>query len=189
METQTQTVEKITKYWYLPLILGVVFIAVGIFVFFTPVASFLTLATLFAFTFVIGGVLEIIYAVSNRDINDRWGWMLAGGLLDLFIGILLVTNPALSAVALPFYVGFALLFRAITGIAWAVELKREQQPNWGALMTISIIGLVLVLILLWNPVLLGLTVVVYTALALVTVGAANIARAIFLKRIRSRFRH
>ncbi len=186
---QTQVVEKITKYWYLPLILGILFIGVGILVFFTPVASYLTLAMLFAFTFLVGGTLEIIYAVSNRDINDRWGWTLVGGLLDLFIGILLVSNPALSVVALPFYVGFALLFRAVTGIAWAVELKREQQPNWGALMAISIVGLFLVLVLLWNPVLLGLTVVVYTALALVTVGAANIARAIFLKRVRNRFNH
>ena len=56
-------------------------------------------------------------------------------------------------------------------------------------MAISIVGLFLVLVLLWNPVLLGLTVVVYTALTLVTVGAANIARAIFLKRVRNRFNH
>ena len=187
METQTQTVEKSTKYWYLPLILGVIFIAVGILVFFTPVASYITLSFLFALAFLVGGTLETIYAISNRQEIDSWGWTLAGGLLDLFIGILLVSNPVLSATVLPFYIGFALLFRAVMGIAWAVELKRYDRP-WGGLMTISIIGLVLVLILLWNPVFLGLTVVVYTALALVTVGAANIARSVALKRIRNRFK-
>ena len=184
---ETQTVEKVTKYWYLPLVLGVLFIGAGVFVLFTPLASYLTLSFLFALTLLIGGALEVIYAIANRDINDRWGWTLVGGLLDLVIGILLVSNPALSAVVLLMYIGFALLFRAIMGIAWAVELKRAQVPNWGALMTVSIIGLILVLVMLWNPVFLGLTVVVYTALALVTVGAASIARAIFLKRVRNRF--
>jgi len=61
------------KYWYLPLILGLIFIAVGIWIIFTPVESFLAFSLLFAIAFLISGILGIIYALQNRKILSGWG--------------------------------------------------------------------------------------------------------------------
>jgi len=64
--------EKRLKHWYLLLIAGVLFIILGIGVFFTPLASFLTLALINSIGFVIGGISEIVYSISNRKQLRNW---------------------------------------------------------------------------------------------------------------------
>lgn len=50
METSDlQTLKGSAKQWYLLLILGLIFIAMGIWVFFTPVSSFVALSLFFSF--------------------------------------------------------------------------------------------------------------------------------------------
>ncbi|MGB3065991.1 DUF308 domain-containing protein [Sphingobacterium thalpophilum] len=62
-----KTVRSSIKHWYIPLIVGILFIVLGFYTITTPVVSFLTLAYLFSWSFMISGILEIIFAVQNRD--------------------------------------------------------------------------------------------------------------------------
>jgi uncharacterized membrane protein HdeD (DUF308 family) len=171
------------KYWYLPLIFGVLFIIVGIWVSVTPMASFVTLSYIFAFTFLFAGLLEVVYAISNRRTIHHWGWSLAGGILGLIIGFLLVTNPGISMVALPLYIGFAIVVYAVGGIGRSVVLKRYRARSWGYSMFTSVLGLVFGLLMMFNPVFGGLTIVIYTALAFIILGAINIFLAIRMRKI------
>ena len=93
-----KTALKSVKYWYLPVITGIIFVLVGIWVLRTPLGSYVTLAMLFSFTFLIAGLIEIIYAISNRKVIDSWSWSLAGGIVDFLIGVLLVSQPEISIV-------------------------------------------------------------------------------------------
>ncbi len=179
-----EEVRRSIKHWYLPLLLGIVFIAVGIWVFMTPVASFLTLAMLFAVTFLVTGFIEAISAIYNRNQLDGWGWQLTVGVIDLLIGLLLVLRPDITIVILPFYVGFDVMFRSISSIGWAFDLRRYGAPDWGLLLILGILGLVFSFVLLWNPILAGLTVVVYTALAFLSVGVFQIYLAFALRKLR-----
>ena len=60
-------------YWYLPLILGIIFVILGVIIFMTPVQFFITLSILFSITFLASGILEIAYTISNRRKLDNWG--------------------------------------------------------------------------------------------------------------------
>lgn len=175
---------RATSHWYLPLLLGILFIALGVWVLVTPLESFLALAIFFAVTFLISGVLEIVYAISNRHSINKWGWSLAVGIVDLVIGIILVSTPALSMVVLPLYVGLGVLFRATLAVGWAFELKRREVPNWGWLLVIGILGLLFALIMLWNPLFGGLTIVIYTGLALISIGLFQVFLSLRLKKYR-----
>jgi uncharacterized membrane protein HdeD (DUF308 family) len=177
------SVKGAVKYWYLPLIFGILFIIVGIWVSITPMASFVTLSYIFAFTFLFAGILEVIYAISNRRAIHHWGWSLAGGILGLIIGFLLVSNPGISMVALPLYIGFAIVIYAIAGIGRSVALKRHQARSWGYSMFTSILGVIFGLLMMFNPVFGGLTIVFYTALSFLIVGAINIFLAIRMRKI------
>ena len=172
------------KYWYLPLITGIIFILIGVWVFRTPLASYITLAMLFSVTFLITGIIEIVYAIFNRKGIENWGWWLAGGLIDFVIGVLLISKPQISLVILPIYIGFGILFRSIIAIGWSIELKRQKILDWGNLLLIGILGSILSFIMLWNPLFAGMTLVIYTALAFVIIGIFQMYLAMRLRKIK-----
>jgi uncharacterized membrane protein HdeD (DUF308 family) len=168
--TAIKKVQNTIKHWYLPLISGLIFIVIGIYAFTTPVKAFGALALFFALTFVVSGLAEIFYAISNKEELDNWGWALFGGVLDLVIGLLLLSRPEVSALVLSFFVGFAIMFRSILGMAWSLEMRKYGAPDWVGLIVISILGLVFSIILIGNPGIAGLTIVIWTALAFVSIG-------------------
>ena len=69
-----QTARNTINHWYLPLILGLIMVTTGVWSFVTPVAYYLTIAVLFAVTFLCTGILEIISALLNQRgmANKAW---------------------------------------------------------------------------------------------------------------------
>ncbi len=162
------------KHWYLSLILGVLFIAIGIWVLMTPLQSFITLAMFFSFTFFVNGILEIIYYLSNRNTTSNWGWGLIAGIFDLLFGLWLITSPQVSVEILPIYIGIMLLFRSLTAIAIAIELHGSIIKSWGWLLFIGILGTVFSFMMIWNPLFGGMTIIFWTAWAFISVGVFRI---------------
>lgn len=185
MNNTFKSINDTIKFWYLPLILGIIFIIVGILAIMTPSATYFTLATLFSITFVITGIIEIIFSVSHRKQLDSWGWSLAAGILDLIIGLILILNPQISIITLSLFVGFVVLYRSIMDIAWSIEMKKYKLSNWSWLLFIGILGSIFSFILLWNPLFAGLTVAVFTGIALITIGIFHINLSIELKKFKN----
>ena len=91
-----KTVKTAINYWWVSLLSGIFFVIVGIWVFKTPLESYLALAILFSVAFFVSGIFEITYAVSNRSQLEGWGWALTGGIIDLILGFILMSNPAIT---------------------------------------------------------------------------------------------
>ncbi len=176
-------VKSTVKHWYIPLIVGLLFIGLGIWTMFNPVASYLGLSILFITLFIVGGLLEIIFAILNKNELDHWGWELANGILSFVIGIIMAINPEISLTTLPFYVGFVIMFRSIMAISSSMELRKYGVIDWGNLMTIGILGFIFSFILLWNPLFAGLTIVVWTGMALITIGGYGVYFSLKLKKL------
>lgn len=176
-------IKKAGRRWYLPVILGVVLILAGIWVFLTPASSFLGLSMLFAATFVVAGLLGTTHAITNRNIVRAWGWSLAAGVADLLIGILLFARPDITMIMLSLFVGFGILFRSIMAVIWSFEFKRVQASGWGRLLMLGVLGALFALILLWNPVLAGLTIIFYASLALIIIGGFQVYFGLKLKKL------
>jgi uncharacterized membrane protein HdeD (DUF308 family) len=184
MKTEIITrANNITKHWYLYLIIGILFIGVGIWVFITPVASYFALAILFSVTIFVSGIFEIIYSIANRKEMDNWGWVLTGGIIDLLIGIWLMSSPLLSISVLPFVVGFMLMFRSMMAIGFSFDIRNLTYYGWGWLVALGILGLLLSFILIWNPLFAGLTIVIWTGGAFITLGIYRIILSFKLKQI------
>lgn len=180
-----KSVKDAIKHWYLLLVLGIIFIVVGVWAMITPATTFLSLSILFSLTFFVTGVLEIIFSVSHRKRLNAWGWSLTAGILDSLIGLILILNPEISALTLSLFVGFVVLYRSIMDIAWSIELKKYRTSNWGWLLTTGILGAIFSFILLWNPLFAGLTVTIFTGIALITIGIFHIHFSIVLKRLKA----
>ena len=180
-----KSVKNSVKHWYIPLIVGLMFIVVGVWTLFNPVGSFLGLAIVFTISFLISGMFEITFALANKDELEHWGWELANGILSLVIGLIMLFNPAISLVTLPFYIGFVILFRSIMAISSSLELKKYGVIDWGNLMALGVLGTIFAFILLWNPEFAGLTIVIWVAMAFLTVGAFAIYSSIKLKKLKN----
>ena len=170
------------KHWYLPLIGGIVLIAIGFWTFNNKAETYTTLAFLFSLSFIFAGVLETLFALANRRLSSGWGWDLAMGLLTLTVGLLMIARPEVSMITLPFYIGFVVMFRSMSAIAMALDL-RNYGARYGGLLFMGVLGLVFSFILLWNPKFAGLTIVVYTGITLIVAGIAAIMYSMVLKKI------
>jgi uncharacterized membrane protein HdeD (DUF308 family) len=180
MENQ---IKAVVRNWWVELIMGIFFIVASVWVFMTPAASYLALSTFFAITFLFTGIMETSSAISSRNHVAGWGWSLAGGIVDTIIGLLLVSTPSFTMAVLPFYIGFALLFRSSLAIGLSIELSRLKVPDWGWLLFLGIVGVVLAFIMIWNPVFAGLTIVAYTAMAFLAIGIFQVYLSFKLKKL------
>ena len=179
-----KTVKNTVKYWYIPLIIGLTFIGTGIYTLVSPLESYVALSIIFRLSFLFSGLAEMVFSVSNRDEIDNWGWTLAFGILTFLLGIVLVLNPDISMITLPLYIGFIVLFRSIMGISYALELKNYGVLDWGNLMLLGIIGVIFSFLLILDPEFAGFSIIVWTGLALITVGLFSVYLSYKLKKIK-----
>jgi uncharacterized membrane protein HdeD (DUF308 family) len=109
------------------ILLGILFVAGGIWAFARPFDAFWSLASVLGLLLVFKGTLDIINAVMTRDINGAWWLGLVAGILELVLGFWASQQlfPARGLLLL-LWVGFFALFRGISEIVTAFELRSRQ---------------------------------------------------------------
>jgi len=180
LKSMTNTV----KNWYIPLIVGVLFIGAGIFAFSSPEVTYLTLSLLFSTSFLIAGFFEVVFSIANRKHMDNWGWTLVFGLVTFFFGFVMVMQPEFSMLTLAIFVGFTLLFRSIAAISFAIDVKNYGVSQWGFLLVLGILGIILSIILLIDPAFAGATIVTWTGITFIVVGIFNIFLSFQLRKVK-----
>lgn len=182
-------VKNTIKYWWIYLIIGVLFIAGGLYVFSDPSVSYVSLSFFFSIIILMDGVGGIIFSLSNRDTLQGWGWQLASGIISTFIGFSLIMQPELSLVVLPIFVGFWILLKGSFIIGASFDLKKLKVSNWGWSLVLGILTSFLGLGMILNPVLGATMVLSFTAIAFLMMGSAIIFLAFKLKKIKSEIEH
>lgn len=179
-------IKQNVKHWYIPVILGVVFILAGVFIMMTPVASYVSLALLFSWLFFFSGIAEIAFALSNRKELDGWGWILFSGIVDVVLGLLLLSQPAITLQVLPIYVGCILLFRSVRSLSMAVELNNYGIKGIPALVLFGILGLLFAIFMMTNLEAGAFTIVYWTAFSIITLGIFSVIYGMKLKKLKNR---
>ena len=98
-------------FWW-SLLSALLAIIVGAVLFGWPVQGTLSLTAVLIAFLLVEGALTIMYALEHRSRpSGRWGWMLASGILDLLLGILLLAGlPGTALWALGLLIGINMLF-------------------------------------------------------------------------------
>jgi uncharacterized membrane protein HdeD (DUF308 family) len=91
--------------------------------------AFSLTAVLIAFLLVEGGV-TLMYALEHRSaLSGRWGWMLASGIVDVCLGVLLFAGlPGTALWALGLLVGINMLFGGWALILMALHARQAGTP-------------------------------------------------------------
>ena len=174
------------KNWWMSLLLGLLYIAVALCLLFAPVSSYVALSVIFSISILVSGILEIFFAVGNKKIINSWGWYLAGGIIDLLIGIYLVFYPLVSMKLIPFIVAFWLMFRGFSATGYSMDLKRYGTRNWGWYMVFGILAILCSIGVIWQPALGAFTLVYMIAYALLIIGIFRVMLSFELKSLHKR---
>lgn len=177
------------KNWWLYLISGILCVVAGVFVFCNPRSSFIALSSLIGIVFLVSGITELIVAVTSRNFFMTRGYNILGGILDLFVGILLCANPRFNALALPVIAGIWLMYHSfmIIGLAGDFKSLNVKGANWGILA--GVLLLILSFFIVFKPFSFGAGLLtILLGIAFVLFGLVLIIGSIRLKKVHNTVR-
>ena len=184
MEKQYEQSENLINRWWLSLIVGLMCICLGFVVLVYPVSSYYTFAIWMGLAILLSGVMGLVQSFSSQNIIVRRGWQIIASVLDIIIGILLLSNMFLSAMVLPLLLGFWLLYRGCVMLTQASDMRSYGQSGAGWMIFYSIIIIILGIAIIWAPATLGVeTVILFVAIGFLTYGVSSVLLAIRLWRI------
>jgi uncharacterized membrane protein HdeD (DUF308 family) len=108
----------------LSVLLGAIFVVVGVVAFFTPGDTFVGLAAVISFYFVFAGSWNLITALWTRSVNEGWWVQALSGLIELGLGFWAAGYWERSATLLVAFVGAMALLRGINEIVLAFRLHQ-----------------------------------------------------------------
>lgn len=114
-------------------LIGVISIGAGLMALMWPGETFLVLAAIVAWLLLFYGIIDVVFAISSRDIDDLWWLQLIGGVAMVLLGLWAISpddstvSTWRSTVLLVFWVGIAALMRGISDIVLAFRLRSARE--------------------------------------------------------------
>ena len=123
-------IASVRSHWrWANVLMGVIFLAGAVWAFISPYNAFWALASVIGLLLILQGALVLITSIEGRETNSSSWWLgLIAGILEILVGFW-ASQQVISARAalLIFYVGFLALFRGITEIVFAFEVRAGQE--------------------------------------------------------------
>ncbi len=130
-----------TRLWWLVLCVGILLVLGGFAYWFWPAAGYAVASQIFGWLLVLAGIVQLCVA-SGPNRGKGWGWWLAGGIIDMFIGFMLVRSIVLSEAVLPYFLAIIFIFWGIEAIIGSC-VRRSARYWWLGLINgilLSLIG-------------------------------------------------
>jgi len=185
MNQEVSTTRK-QQYWWVPLLFGLLLVLIGIWILRSPQESFEKIAKIIGVIILISGTSQFIFTLAHRKEIPGWGFQLTGDLLDLAIGIILILNPAILLKVITLFVGIWFLANSITLIVKAIQTHKEGQGSWTWELGLGVFFIILAAIFLWHPMVIGLTIAIWTAIAFIALGILRMVLTLRLRNIGKR---
>ena len=131
--------------WWLVLIEGIALIILGLLLLVSPGMTTLILVQFVGIYWLVAGIFKIISIFMD---SSGWGWKLAGGILGILAGLIVIQHPLWS----PFIIGSALvIILGIQGLIIGVVglIQAFKGGGWGAAV-LGVISILFGLLFLFN---------------------------------------
>ncbi|MGA9271491.1 MAG: DUF308 domain-containing protein [Lutimonas sp.] len=174
------------KNWWVFLIIGILLLIGSYYMFSTPVESFIGLAGLFSALIMVSGLFRVFFALTNKEDIENFGLYLAGGVLDVIVGFILLKYPGITLVLFSLFIGFWLLFRGFNIISISFQVKKQEDTNWFWILLFGILVVIFAFMAIINPLIGASYLVITLALAIMFAGIANIFLALRLRKVKSK---
>jgi len=125
-------VQTISSFWapkwsgtLLHLLIGILYIVVGVMVLDSPLEAAAAFALLMSAFFIVSGVFRIVASLYMRFHN--WGWSVLSGVVSLLLGLIIWSNWPLSTPVIGIFVGLEVLFNGVAWLMLALSLKQIKK--------------------------------------------------------------
>lgn len=109
MKTRDLRMMTGTRLWWLILCVGILLVLGGFAYWIWPMAGYAVASQIFGWLLILAGIVQLCVAVGPNH-AQQWGWWLVGGVIDIFIGFMLVRSIILSEVVFPYFLAFIFFF-------------------------------------------------------------------------------
>jgi len=152
------------------LVKGIVLVILAILVLMSPGGALLAWAVYIGIGMLVAGIVITIQGYNAKGILENWGWRVFEGILDIFIGFMLLANPAVTASVLPFVIGF---WGSFYGVMLVVDAFAEKGGR-GVKIISGILVFLLSTGIMFNPLLAGLSIAIWFGIILLVAGIFNV---------------
>ena len=141
----------LTRYWWLPLINGICVALFGALAFVAPTAAMFIVLLCCGLYWLVDGANAVSLALAMRHTRSRLSWqLLAGGIISILAGGLILAWPRAAAVALVFVVAIWSIVHGISELLVAIHFRKYVQGEW-LLYAMGITSTLFGVVLLSNP--------------------------------------
>ena len=175
--------ESRKNYWWMSLISGMALLIFGLWFLVAPLESFQSLTIVFGVIILLVGLSEVYLSLKNRKSVFDYMSYLWGGLLNVVLGVLLISSPETILWIISIVIGFWLIFKGGEQIKRAIRLKKQQSGNWKAVLVFGIVLVLVAAALLWHPEIIGITIAVWTAIAFIFIGIFRVFLAFRIREL------
>jgi uncharacterized membrane protein HdeD (DUF308 family) len=116
-----------TRLWWVVLIVGILMTIGGFAYWFWPVAGYATAATIFGWLLIVTGVVMLSVATGTRQVLGK-SWWIAGAIINMLIGFILIRDVFLSERVLPYVLGAIFIYWGIESIVNGAY--RRESYRW-----------------------------------------------------------
>lgn len=172
----TRTILKtVARYWWLPVITGLLSVGLGIWCLASPDTSLPVLAYTFAIVIAAVGFLNTVFALMNIGSVSGWGFKMLVGVIEIICGVWMLLMPEGSMVSTFIYgIGFYLVFVALNAVCEVILYYGDTKYWLAMLLSFIVCTLILAVIFLAGPLAGGIAVWLYIGIAFITFGIYRI---------------
>lgn len=126
-----QTKEAVAKTWWIFLIQGVAALIVGVLLLASTQKTVVVLGALLGIYWIIGGIFNLVAALSGHVSDHRW-WVVIAGVISIIAGIIVLENMIWSAVVITriavIFLGISALINGVVTI-FAGRKKQDHRER------------------------------------------------------------
>lgn len=161
------------------LVLGILFVLVSLISFRDPVGNLVAIVIVFAIFAILKGLFELFLRSRVKELTGYKGKMpMVIGIIDLLIGIFFIFNISAGVVALPYVFAVWFIIDSVLALFTADLFRGISEGHYWFTVVINVLGILLGIMLLFNPLSSALTLSFLVGFYFMVVGINQIVYAL-----------
>ena len=171
----------------LTVLFGIFMVVTGVICLFTPITTSLTLGYAIGIVMICDAISAFMAWWDGRKDGSADGWTLAGSVLSLVLGILIISNIALALsldVFIVYYVAAWLVFHGIFSICHAFRIHKLKKAgdtsimiHWYIPLLTGILTIAFGVLCMFKPLIMASIIGVFVGLGIIAAGCSIITMA------------